>query len=185
MILDSLWLFSGGTGGVGNGDGVTDSPTTGTQNSSNIVDVGIVSGLPTSANGGGGRDLGIGDYPALKLMILVTTTFLSGTSLQVGVQGAPDNGAGAPGAYQTYATGPVVAEAQLIAGARLFDDDLPRMAPMTAATNPPRYYRLTYINVGTHTAGKIEATLVLDRIDQIETTNAVLSGYPAGITVAN
>lgn len=181
-ILDSLWLFTGGTGGVGNGDGATDSPTTGTQNSSNVIDVGVVSGVPTSANGGGARDMGIGDDPALKLQVQVTVAFLSGTNIQIVLQGAPDNGAGAPGAYTTMYTGPTVAVASLVAGARLADIDMPRTVPGQAL---PRYYRLQYVSTGTFTAGKIEGLFVLDRIDQPEQTNAVLGGYPVGITVAN
>jgi hypothetical protein len=143
----------------------------------------MLSGLPASAvNAGGGRDLGIGDDPAMKLMVVVTTAFAGGTSLSVAIQGAPDAGSNTPGTYVTYATGPVVTEANLIAGSRPFDTDLPRTAP---ASVPPRYYRLSYVTVGTHTAGKVEAILVLDRPDHPELTNAVLSGYPAGITIAN
>ncbi len=185
MIMDSLWLFTGGAGGVGNNDGATDSPTTGTQNSSNVIDVGVVSGLPASTAGGGGggaRDLGIGDDPALKLMVVVKTLFAGGTSLSVAVAGAPDSGTGTPGTYVTMATGPVVVEANLIAGARLFDVDMPRVAPAEAL---PRYYRLSYVTVGTHTAGAIEGIFVLDRIDQVEQSNATLGGYPVGITIAN
>ncbi len=183
MILDSLWLFSGGVGGTGNADGVTDSPTTGTQSSSNIVDVGMLGGLPVSAvSGGGGRDLGIGDDPSMKLMVVVITAFTGGTSLSIGIQGAPDAGNNLPGAFVTYATGPVVTDANMVAGARLCDLDLPRAAP---ASVPPRFYRLTYVTVGTHTAGKIEAVLVLDRYDQPQQANAVSGGYPAGITIAN
>ena len=183
MIIDSLWMFTGGTGGVGNADGATDSPTTGTQVSSNIVDVGMVGGIPASAaNAGGGRDLGIGDDPAMKLMVVVTVAFAGGTSLGVNIQTAPDAGNNLPGTFVTAATGPVVALASLVAGARLFDTDLPRVAPGQV---PPRFYRLQYANVGTFTAGKIEANLVLDRPDQPELTNAVLSGYPAGVTIAN
>lgn len=183
MILDSLWMFSGGTGGAGNADGATDSPTTGTQVSSNIVDVGMLNGLPASAvNAGGGRDLGIGDDPALKLMVVVTVAFTGGTSLIIAIQAAPDAGNNTPGTWATAATGPTVLTASLIAGARLFDTDLPRVAPGQV---PPRFYRLQYTNAGTFTAGKIEAVLVLDRVDQPELTNAVLSGYPAGVTIAN
>lgn len=185
MILDSLLLFTGGSGGVGNNDGATDSPTTGTQNSSNVVDLGGPA-LPasfTSPGGGPGRDLGIGDDPALKLMVLVTTAFASGTSLQVNISGAPDNGSGAAGTYQILAAGQVCTEAVLIAGARVLDIDMPRVGPLNVT--PPRFLRLGYVTVGTHTAGKIEGLIVLDRFDQIENTNAVLSGYPAGITVAN
>ncbi len=183
MILDSLWMFSGGTGGAGNADGATDSPTTGTQVSSNIVDVGMLGGLPVSAvSGGGGRDLGIGDDPSMKLMVVVTVAFTGGTSLIVAIQTAPDAGNNLPGTFATAATGPTVLLASLVVGARLFDTDLPRVAPGQV---PPRFYRLQYTNSGTFTAGKIEAVLVLDRIDQPEIANAVLSGYPAGITIAN
>ena len=184
MILDALLLFTGGSGGVGNNDGTTDSPTTGTQNSSNVVDLGGPS-LPASGSSPSvpGRDLGIGDDPALKLMVLVTVAFTGGTSLQVGLQGAPDNGSGSPGTYQTLQLGEVVTEATAIAGARLLDQDVARTGPLNVA--PPRFLRLTYVSVGTHGAGKVEGLIVLDRFDQIEHTNAVLSGYPAGVVVAN
>ena len=55
---------------------------------SNILDYGILSGIPSSANGGGARDMGIGDDPALKLLVQVTTAFAGGTSLQVTLKGA-------------------------------------------------------------------------------------------------
>lgn len=175
MILDGLLCFTGvpGTG---------DSPTTGTQNSTNVLDLGLNSGIPTSASGGGARDIGIGDDPAMKVLVLVTTAFASGTSLAVALQGAPDNGAGAPGSYTTMITGPVVAEASLIVGARLLDVDVPRPVPGQAI---PRFLRLSYITVGTHTAGVIFGTLVLDRHDLPEQSNAVLGGYPPGIAIAN
>lgn len=185
MILDALWLFTGGSGGVGNNDGATDSPTTGTQNSSNTIDLGGPA-LPASfstPSGGPGRDLGIGDDPALKLMVLVTVAIAGGTSLQVGFAGAPDNGSGGQGSFTTMVSGEVVTEANLVAGARLLDIDYPRTGPLAVA--PPRFVRLSYVSVGTHNAGKLEGLVVLDRFDQIENTNAVLSGYPAGVTVAN
>ncbi|SRR6266851_884106 len=174
MILDGLLLFSGvpGTG---------DLPTTGTQNSTNVLDLGIT-GLPTSASGGGARDIGIGDDPAMKLLVSVITAFASGTSLQIALQGAPDNAAGAPGTYTTMLSGPVVAEASLIVGARLLDDDMPRPVPGQAI---PRFLRLNYITVGTHTAGALIATIVLDRHDLPQQANAVLGGYPPGIAIAN
>lgn len=175
MILDGYLMF---TATPANGG---DLPTTGTQNSSNVLDLGI-SGLPTSASGGGARDIGIGDDPAMKILVLVVTAFLSGTNLAVALQGAPDNGAGAPGAYTTMITGPTVVEASLVVGARLLDVDMPRPVPGQAI---PRFLRLSYINSGTHTAGAIIGTLVLDRHDLPEQANAVLGGYPAGITVAN
>jgi len=174
MILDGLLLF---TAAPGTGD----LPTTGTQNSTNVLDLGIT-GLPTSASGGGARDIGIGDDPAMKLLVQVMTAFASGTSLAVALQGAPDNGSGAPGTYTTMLTGPVVAEASLVVGARLLDDDVPRPAPGQAL---PRFLRLNYITVGTHTAGAVIGTMVLDRLDLPLQANAVLGGYPPGIVIAN
>lgn len=184
MILDSLLFFTGGTGGVGNGDGLTDSPTTGTQNSSNVIDL-AGPALPASSTTNfavPGRDLGIGDDPALKLHVLVTTAFSGGTNLQVGFQGAPDNGSGLAGSFTTYATGPTVIDANMVAGVRLLEIDWPRPDPVSV---PPRFVRLTYINSGTHTAGKIEGMVVLDRFDQPTDSKGVLGAYPPGITIAN
>lgn len=178
MILDGLLMFSTATGGgTGNGD----SPTTGSQVSTNSIDLGI-SGLPTSAGGGGARDIGIGDDPAMKLLVIVTTAFTGGTSLQINVQGAPDNGSGVAGSFIVMALGPVVVEANLIVGARLLDIDMPRPAP---AEPLPRFIQLGYVTVGTHGAGVLKAFLVLDRHDLPEQANAVLGGYPAGVNIAN
>lgn len=175
MILDSLLLFSGSTGN-------TDTPTTGTQTATNILDLGVTSGVPTSANGGGARDLGIGDDPSLKLMIQCTTAFVGGTSLQAQLSGAPDNGAGAPGAYTTMWTGPAVAVAALLQGAPLANVDVPRVI---AGQVLPRFLRLQYISVGTFTGGAVEAGIVIDRMDQILSSAGNMSGYPVGVTVAN
>lgn len=179
MILDKLLTFSGG---LNNSDSALDSPTTGTQVATNIIDLGVTSGVPSSANGGGARDIGTGDRPSLKLSALVTTAFASGTSLQLELSGAPDNGSGAPGSYTVMWTGPAIAEASLLAGMQLANIDVPRPAP----TQPlPRFLRLRYITVGTHTAGALEAQIVIDRDDQVVGITGLYSGYPAGITVAN
>lgn len=184
MILDNLLTFTGtsngATGGITAG-AQTDLPTTGTQAASNILDLGL-SGLPTSANGGGARDLGVGDDLSLKLSALVTTAITGGTSLQLQLQGAPDNGSGAPGSYTTMWTSAAIAEASLVAGAQLANIDVPRVV---FGQVPPRYLKLNFISVGTHSAGAIECQIVLDRDDQIMGTGGAYSGYPAGITVAN
>lgn len=176
MILDGLLQFTAGTTG--------DLPTTGTQSSTNTIDLGITSGIPSSASGGGARDIGIGDDPAMKLLVQVLTTFTGGTSLQLALQGAVDNGSGAPAAFSTWWTSPAVAEAALLAGARLYDMDMPRPPAGIAV---PRFLRLSYISVGTHGAGALQGFIVLDRFDQMyqSTNNATYGGYPAGINVAN
>lgn len=184
MILDNLLTFTGtsngATGGITAG-AQTDLPTTGTQAASNIIDLGV-SGLPSGANGGGARDIGVGDDPSLKLSVLVTTAITGGTSLQLQLQGAPDNGSGAPGSYTTMWTSAAIAEASLVAGAQLANVDVPRVV---FGQPIPRYLKLNFISVGTHSAGAIEAQIVLDRDDQIMGTGGAYSGYPAGINVAN
>ncbi len=184
MILDNLLTFTGtsngATGGITAG-AQTDLPTTGTQAASNIIDLGL-SGLPTSANGGGARDLGVGDDPSLKLSALVTTAITGGTSLQLQLQGAPDNGSGAPGSYTTMWTSSAIVEASLVAGAQLANIDVPRVVPGQVL---PRYLKLNFISVGTHSAGAIECQIVLNLDNQVVGTGGVYSGYPAGLVVAN
>lgn len=184
MIRDALLTFTGSgngaTGGITTGQW-TDKPTTGTQIASNIIDLGVTSGVPTSANGGGARDIGVGDDPMLKLSIIVETALTGGTSLQLELDGAPDNGSGAPGSYTIMWQSQAIAEAQLIAG-ELANIDVPRVVPGQPI---PRFLRLQFISVGTHSTGAVDAGIVIDRFDQIVGTTGALSGYPAGVTVAN
>lgn len=167
MILDALLTFTASS--------VGDSPTTGTQNSTNTLNL----GLTNPQAGGTTRDIGIGDKPALKLVVQVITAFASGTSLQLALQGSTDNVT-----FSNFWLSPAYAEATLVAGARLYDMDMPRPPAGIAV---PQYLRMSYITVGTHTAGALYAGIVLDRDDQMyqSTGNATLGGYPAGITVAN
>jgi hypothetical protein len=185
MILDNFLRFTGTSNGASGGitaSASADLPTTGTQAASNIVDLGVTSGVPSSANGGGARDIGVGDDPAMKLSALVTTVIAGGTSLQLQLQGAPDNGSGAPGSYTTMWTSFAYLEAALVAGAQLANIDVPRVVTGQVL---PRFLKLNFISVGTHTSGAIECEIVLDRDDQILGTAGVYSGYPAGIVVAN
>ena len=185
MIIDGLMLFTGTSNGASGGitaSSYTDSPTTGTQVASNILDLGVTSGVPSSANGGGARDLGIGDNRALKLSAIVTTAFIGGTSLQLEFSGAPDNGSGSPGSYTVMWTGPAIAEANLVQGAQACNVDIPRVVWEQVL---PRFLRMRFISVGTHSAGAIEAWVALDIDQQIIGTTGAQSGYPAGVTVAN
>lgn len=159
----------------------------GTQASTNTIDFGVVSGIPASSAGGGARDIGVGDDPAMKFVVQVVTAFTSAgaATLSVALQGAIDNGSGAPAAFSTWYTSPVYTLAQLALGAALFDMDMPR-PPQGIAI--PRFIRLLYtVGTATVTAGNISSYLVLDRDDQIYqgTSNVNMGGYPAGITVAN
>lgn len=192
MILDNFLMFSGtsngATGGITSGSN-TDAPTTGTQTASNVIDLGVTSGVPSSANGGGARDIGIGDDPAMKLLVVVTVALVfvaGGGTIGVDLAGAPDNGSGVGASFTVMYTSPTVAQvgtAAIPAGTRLADIDVPR--PI-AGQPLPRFLRLRYITAtATWTAGQVEACIVLDRHDLPESANATLGGYPAGVTVAN
>jgi hypothetical protein len=186
MIIDRLLLFTGGLSGATSTIAVSatstnDAPTTGTQVSSNVVDLGVTDGVPSSANGGGARDIGIGDDPSLKLYVMVTTTFTGGTNLTTSLEGAPDNGSGAAGSYTAMWTSPAILEASLVQGAYIANVDVPRTVPGQAL---PRFLRLSFVTSGTHTAGAVIGGILLDRFDQVG-LSGTLSGYPAGVTVAN
>ena len=192
MILDGLLLFTGTSNGSTRTGSTTytDLPTSSTAYSANVIDLGV-SGLPALSGssgtgaGGGARDLGIGDDPAMKVMVDVVVVFDTLTSLQIIVQGTHDDGTGIPYAtdWTTMASGPLVALAQLVAGMRICEIDLPRPAPGEAM---PRYLRLGYAQTGTaNSTGVIQAQLVLDRDDQIVGATGLYSGYQAGINIAN
>ena len=193
MIIDGNLLFTGtskgASGGITSGS-YTDAPTTGTQTASNIVDIGM-SGLPTSASGGGARDLGIGDNPSLKLLVVVTGYTSGGTNIYVTLSGAVDNGSGAPsGTYTTMYTGPTVTAAQISTPLALGSPgqcylanvDIPRPVPGQAL---PRFYQLQFISTGTFVGLTVEAAIVIDRVDQPVGTGGAMSGMPAGIYIAN
>jgi hypothetical protein len=167
MIFDGGWQFSG-TAGI---PGSTDSPTSGSTFSANTVDLGP-----------GARDLGIGDGPALKLTCVVTTAFAGGTSLQISLLGSTDNSNFTP-----MVAGPAIAEANLVPGCHVFDLDLARVAGSLmerpgASQALPRYLKLGYTSVGTHSSGAIFCGAVLDRADQnynYPSSHSTL--FPAGV----
>lgn len=182
MILDALLKFS---------DGQTF--TTGAVDSTNVIDLGtattsagVTFGLPTSANGGGARDIGIGDDPAMKIYCVVSTAFTSGgaATLAVSIAGAPDDLSGGIGSWVTWYTSPAYALATVaVVGAQLLPMDMPRPPAGVAI---PRFLKLIYtVAVTTFTGGAISAYLVLDRFDQIMSSAGNLSGYRPGITVNN
>jgi hypothetical protein len=195
MIIDGSQLFTGTSNGASGGitaSSYADSPTTGTQAASNVIDYGITNGTPAGgATTPANRDMGIGDDPSLKVCVFVTTTFVGATSMQLQLQGAPDNASGVSGTYYTLWTSQVFAEATLLAGAVLANIDFPREyinALTTAAGGPIRYLKLNFITSGTHTGGAVEAFIGLDQEQAIfsgVTGVVARSGYPAGINVAN
>ena len=170
MILDKLYEFDPNPTSV--------AIAVGTQASTNVIDLHGAGLIPVLANLQGARDMGIGDNPALKINVQVVTAFTSGGAgtLSVALQGAPDNGSGAPGAYTTWFVSPVYALATVaVIGANLLPMDMPRPP---AGIGLPRFVRLLYTVAGaTMTAGSVAAHLVVDRQDYVT--------YPAGLVISN
>src|SRR3954469_7482664 len=168
MILDGLYQWDPNPTSV--------AIAAGTQASTNAIDFHGSGLLPVLANLSGARDMGIGDNPALKINCQVVVAFASAASagtLTVALQGAPDNGSGAPGSYTTCYIRPTYSTATLATvGANLLPIDFPRPP---AGIAMPRFVRLLYtVAVATMTAGSVAAHLVLDRQDAVQ--------YPAGLT---
>jgi len=155
-----------------------------TRVSTNVIDLqspSIISGQGTTSNQG--RDLNSGDgIQVPKLYVECLTTFTSGTSMNVQFQGAPDNGSGSPGSYSTFAETGVIPVANLFAGARIAEWDLPG-----APTNYPiaRFIQLNYVIVGTMATANIYAAIVLSRDEAPQGAGLYFSGYKPGFVVAN
>jgi hypothetical protein len=188
MIIDAANMFTGSawgsSGGLAAGPATDKLLGTGALASSNIIDLGNVGGIPF----GNGRDIGIGDEPALKLSCIVFNPagnpIAGGTSLALQLQGAQDSGAGVPGTPFTIWTGPAIPIANLVNGAQLANIDMPRLMDGQPL---PEFLILNFVMVGTFTGGgTLEASLMLDIDDQVlNPTSGIYSGYPAGLTVAN
>jgi len=189
MILDRLLTF---TGNVATGT-TTDSVTT-TADSSNVIDLGVnFPGLPqTTATvaAGGARDIGVGDDPMLKLLIMIVTPYTtSANTLTCTLQGAPDTpgATGTPGAYTVMWTSPAVpASSLLVSGVYLANVDVPRQIP---GQPMPRFLKVNFAASGALPGGgSVYAGIVIDRWDQPWSGTAAApfpSGYQPGITVPN
>jgi hypothetical protein len=111
--------------------------TTGTQLSTNSYDMVLA------------RDIGRGRN--IRVIVTIDTTFTGGTSLQVNIVESVNSDLSSSSAILT---GPVTAEAALLAGTKLMDQVLPQTSK--------RYVGLQFVTVGTHGAGALTGGLVLD-----------------------
>jgi len=123
------------------------------------------------------RDMGVAGR-ILDVFIVVQEAFtaVGAATLQVAIQGAPDN-AGAPGTWADLVmTGPI-GKADLLLGAELLKVALPYGRPHAGVTKNPRFYRLNYtVATGPFTAGKVQALLVE------RGTRPAQFAYPSGLT---
>lgn len=120
------------------------------------------------------RDIGAGNAPGAtpKLMVLVTTAFATTNAgtLTVKVQGSTDNST-----YTTYAESRAYTSAEMTAGVRLLDIDIPRPSGTAAL---PRYLKLNYTVANAFTGGAVTSAIVLGRDDNTP-------AYPSGIAISN
>lgn len=152
MIIDGALLFD-------SAHAITASA--GTEASTNVIDL---------LNA---RDMGIGDTPALKLLVQTIAAFTTTNAgvLTAALQGSTDN--------TTYTTmiqsQAALTPGNLTAGQRILDVDIPRPAPGQAL---PRYLRMLYtVGVGVFSAGSVTAAILLDRQDNVY--------YPQGVNINN
>lgn len=123
------------------------------------------------------RDMGVGDDPALDIVVVVTSALLSAgaTTLQVQFQGSTDNST-----WTTYFQTDTIAKANLVQGAKI-TFDWPRLPP---GVTKPRYVRLNYVvATGPFTGGNITSFIVVD--SQENANSPAQLGYAPGIVIAN
>ena len=134
--------------------------------SSNIIDLGGGGGLSAGAIRGG------------RVLAQIGQAFNNLTSLNVALQGAPDNGSGSPGTFKTLIETGAIPLSSLITGTKIAQWRLPGILQSAALPKQPRFLQLAYTVSGTApTAGTLIAGVLAD-ID-------ANSAYAAGIAVAN
>ena len=144
--------------------------------STNAIDLGVTNGI----GGSNGRDIGLGtDSHGIRTFVALSgtiSTSATNTTLQFKLQGAPDNGSGAPGTFVDFGVSPAytVTELQAKYGeAFFFAGTVPPRPPGVA---PPRFLQLAYVPAnGSITAGTITAGLSIG--------NDESTAYPANFTV--
>ncbi len=114
-----------------------------------------------------GEDIGIGTgYQAPTITCIVGTTFTAAGAgtMQVALQEAIDDGTNNPGTWVTAVETPALSLAQLVAGQKIAEFNVPPRAPGQAF---PRFIRLYYtVATGPMTAGTIAiATINTGRDD--------------------
>lgn len=164
MLMDNFLLFE---------------PTAGTAITSGAPSTNVIDLLNA-------RDIGIGDDPAVKLLVLVVgQSFATGSSskLNTQVQGAP--GASSAGTWTTIVETGDIGAASLASGTEVMNIDFPSILRKgnnvgfgTPANNMIRLLRLNWsIGTTSFSAGSITAGLILDRDDIV--------AYPPGVTITN
>jgi hypothetical protein len=181
MIMDNLLLFDGSVSSAGALSGTTitsgwaNPATPATYTSANTIDTSQIAGAATAQ----GRDIGIGDDPALLLLVTAMTaiTGSANSTLQIALAAAPDGGSGTPGSFVVIAQSPAyaVGTGGIAAGTELFRIPVP--ASLSSAS--PKFYQVQYI-VGTAniSAGSVLATIILDR-EGLGPNLAYQQGIPA------
>lgn len=101
------------------------------------------------------RNLARSGARGMRLVVLATTAFAAGTSVQVTVRQSAAANMSSP---DIIATGPVVITANLTRGSKLLDIPFPDADPVAAK----QFLDLNYTVAGVYTAGAVSAFIVLD-----------------------
>lgn len=110
-----------------------------------------------------GRNPGRG-YPR-RILANVGTPFAGGTSVQAQVIQSASSDMSSP---TVLISGPVVAEASLVAGAEILDVPIPDVSK--------RYLAVQYVTLGTHSAGTVTAEVV-ETTDNFNNVIPAVTGY--------
>lgn len=181
MILDGTLVFDGTI----STSGVAGVAVTTTRVSTNVIDLqsaSIISGQGSSSNQG--RDIGSApDWYPVHFKCLVVASLTGGTSINVQLQGAPDNGSGSPGSYYTiFESGVITTGNPTLAGQDLIDS---AVASIPAGYALPRFLQANYVVVGTYSAGTVFCGITLATDDFPVGPTGAVSGYKPGFVVAN
>lgn len=165
MIFDAYQLFDGAINSAGSfyGRAASDFLDLGSNDSANVIDVSQLS----FSSGSLGSDVGPGR--PLHVICLVTQAFTGvGSTLQVILSTAPDNGTGGPGTWTALDETGVIPVASLCAGFQV---------AMEVPPGVQKFLKLTYVVGGAlFTAGQIVSAILLDR-QELGPGNAYPSGY--------
>jgi hypothetical protein len=176
LLLDGSVSSAGALSGtlVNNTNNWANPPASGsTYYSVNTIDVSQLA----SSKSGYGRDIGIGDDPALLLVVSAPVPIigLANSTLQIALQVAKDDGTGNPTGWDTIAQ----SEAIAVGTAGISGEIWRTPIPQANAGYVPKFYRLAYTiagaNLATGGTGAILAMIVLDK-----DARGPFSGYQSG-----
>lgn len=129
------------------------------------------------------RDMGVNPEMPLDIVVLIQAAFTAAgaATLQTALQGAVDNGAGAPGTFFDFIMTGALPVANLTLGREILRTTLPKkQAAASNVSTPPRFYRLNYtVATGPMLTGQVQSVLIPAHGRQDN------HAYPPGVAISN